>query len=350
MTLSIAHLDLGKEYRGGQRQVFYLLSAQLSRGLKVGLISRKNSPLLKKVKKEFSQIKTLALGSGEFNPISLTRLGFWLKKNNFNILHTHEAKAAGLAFWVSKGLPSIKIIHTRRVSYPFNNWWSKKKYTSGYIVGVSQEICSYFKQEGFPEQKIFCIPSCLDLKRYYFREKELNFPVIIGIIGALSPQKGHEIVLPYIKKIPFAYKLLVVGSGVLENKLKNMVVELGLEKKVDFLGFQESNKILPKLDVLLVPSVDGEGSSGVIKEGWACKVPVIASDLKANLELIKPYENGLIFPLNKPETLVDLLVELIEDRDLYFRLKQKGLRDVLNFQIDKMEEKYFQVYQQLEKV
>ncbi|KUJ96735.1 MAG: Glycosyl transferase group 1 [Desulfonauticus sp. 38_4375] len=345
MDFSVVHLDLGKEYRGGQRQVFYLLSSQLERGIKVALAARKNSFLLLKVQEELPQVPVLALGGGEFNWLSAFKLASWIKKNNCTFLHTHEARAVGLSFWVKKLYPQIRLIHTRRVSYPFRNWWSKKKYTLAEAwVGVSKEICAYLKQQGLPASRIFSIPSALELKRYPLRQKELSSPVILGIIGALSSQKGHELVLPYLKHLPFAYRLLIVGEGELRPRLEAQVRLLGLEEQVRFLGFRESNKILPKLDVLLVPSKDGEGSSGTIKEAWASKVPVIASDLRANLELIEPGVNGLIFKLSQPETLVEELVKLIEDDDLYFRLTQTGFKEVLNFQVDKMEAKYFQLY------
>lgn len=58
--------------------------------------------------------------------------------------------------------------------------------------------------------------------------------------------------------------------------------------------------MLPDCDALVVPSVDGEGSSGAIKEGWVTGVPVICSALASNQELVRGDENGLLAAVGDP--------------------------------------------------
>jgi glycosyltransferase involved in cell wall biosynthesis len=71
--------------------------------------------------------------------------------------------------------------------------------------------------------------------------------------------------------------------------------ELGLEDRIEFCGYVRSAEILPKLDMVVVPSIDGEGSNAVIKEAWAAGVPVLVSDLPSNTELVTHGEDGLVF-------------------------------------------------------
>ncbi|SDN95976.1 Glycosyltransferase involved in cell wall bisynthesis [Desulfonauticus submarinus] len=347
MTI-VVHIDLGKEWRGGQRQVYYLIEEQIKRtGLQIYLASPYNTPLLTKVKQNFTNVKTIGLYSSfEFDLRNIFKLYSYLNKKDFNIiLHTHDAKGAGLGYILKKIFPHIKLIHTRRVSYKIKKIWAKRKYYSAdLIVGVSKDICTALKLEGL-NGKIVYIPSSIKKQRYVVKkDNRWHNPLRLGVIGALSPQKGHELLLRTLVKLNLDFELWIIGSGKLERFLQNLVHSLQLTNKVKFLGFVESNKVLSQLDILIVPSVDGEGSSATIKEGWASGVPVIASDLEANLELIKPNINGLIFKRKDPSSLLELIKKLLNNSELYEKLKATGLQEVNQYSPVAMEQAYWKIY------
>jgi len=346
--MKVIHLDLGKEWRGGQRQVYYLIAEQSKRtNLQLFLASPFNSPLSKQVKEAFSQVKVIPLSSSfEFSIFNVIALKKIIDTNKPVIVHTHDGKGAGLGALLKLFFPQIKLIHTRRVSYPLKKFWSKKKYLlADQVVGVSKDICAYLQQIGMP--KVHSIPSVIRPERYPVRLKYgiQETPVKLGIIGALSPQKGHEWVLRALAACPLDFILYVVGTGSLEKRFKKLVRILNLEGKVKFLGFVESNRILSHLDILLVPSIDGEGSSGTIKEAWASKLGVIVSDLNANLELVKPEVNGLVVPVGDAQALVSAIQRLVEDKELYVDLVKNGLKSVRKFIPVNLERSYWQLYQ-----
>ncbi|MDQ7031176.1 MAG: glycosyltransferase family 4 protein [Desulfonauticus sp.] len=354
--LVVLHLDLGREWRGGQRQVFYLLEQQRKKKDLIPILaSPANSPLLTKVTSIYPEIKIIPLSSSfEFSLRSAFKLVSFLKfyTDNSIIIHTHEAKAAGLGALLKIFRPKLKLIHTRRVSYSVQKKWAKKKYRlADRVVGVSQDICNKFLEIGLPKEKIACIPSAIKIENYNPRTKQSwNNPVRLGIIGAFTPQKGHEFLLKSLALADFDFELWIVGAGKLANFLKKLTFDLHLASKVVFKGFVESCNILPELDILLVPSRDGEGSSGTIKEGWAAGVPVIASNLKANLELVRDRKDGLIFERNNPHSLLKAIEELLHDKRLYKHLVQNGLQQVNNFTPHKMEQSYWGVYKQVIKL
>ena len=74
------------------------------------------------------------------------------------------------------------------------------------------------------------------------------------------------------------------------------------------------------------PSVDGEGSSGAIKEGWVTGVPVICSALPSNQELVRGDENGLLAAVGDPVSLADAMARCLTDEALRVRLAEAGSR------------------------
>jgi glycosyltransferase involved in cell wall biosynthesis len=110
------------------------------------------------------------------------------------------------------------------------------------------------------------------------------------------------------------------------------------------LGYQDSKEYLARLDVLIVPSVDGEGSSAVIKEGWASGVPVLASDLESNRELIRSGSNGVLFANKDPKGLISSLLGLVGDPDLAGRCVQGGAEAIVHFGPKGMARQYLDCY------
>lgn len=78
------------------------------------------------------------------------------------------------------------------------------------------------------------------------------------------------------------------------------------------------------LDILVVPSAHGEGSSGVIKEGWVTGIPVVCSDLPANEELVQNEMNGLVFRNGDFEHLATQIKRLQEEPALVASLVERG--------------------------
>ena len=98
---------------------------------------------------------------------------------------------------------------------------------------------------------------------------------------------------------------------------------------------------------MLVPSVDGEGSSGAIKEGWVTGVPVICSDLPSNMELIQHTTNGLLVKTGDPASLAEAMLACLNEPGLRSRLVAGGRVAVANFTDQTMAQAYMKLYHQL---
>jgi glycosyltransferase involved in cell wall biosynthesis len=309
----------------------------------------KGAPLLERAREEGLAVCPLP-SRRALHPGSFRRLNRLLRESDhINILNTHDARSAALGALL-KVLSGVRfrLVHSRRVSYPIKGVIGVEKYRQAdEVVAVSEEIRNVLVDCGLDADKVRVVHSGIDVTRY--REHLVRHkPLVLGFLGALSPQKGCSVfldalgVLQDMGELP-EWKAVVVGDGKLRVELEERARRLGLTR-CEFLGFRESREVMPDMDILVVPSVDGEGSSGVIKEAWAVHLPLIASDLPSNLELLRPEENGLGFTSGDPQALARGLSRLMGDELLCERLVQGGGESLKNFTDTAMAQRYLEMY------
>ncbi len=354
--MHILLLDLGSEWRGGQRQVLFLAQALMqAEAAQVTLVSPRHSPLLDRG--HSAGISTLTLpGTREWHPGNWLCLRRQLRKK-VDIVHTNDARSAALGAMLRRCVPgNWRLVHTRRVSYPVRRGLLGGKYHCGdHVVAVSGEIKTVLTQSRVPRERISVIHSAVNPEGYRRRDPALPWPqspMRLGCIGSLTPQKGHSVLLDALalarqeNRLP-PWRLEVIGSGPLADTLQHQAHDLSLDGQVDFVGYRESTEVLPELDVLIVPSVDGEGSSGVVKEGWISGVPVVASDLPGTRELVADGHNGVLFTAGSADQLASVLATLATDTERANRCVAGGLTSSTHYTPQVMATQYHSVYERL---
>lgn len=335
----VTHLDLGCEYRGGQRQVIYLAAEQHKAGMCVCVAAPKGAPILDAALELGLAIAPLPRRR-DYHPLNLAAL-LGLLPSSPHILHTHDSRAASLGALAHLCRRDLTLIHSRRVSYALGQGWSRWKYRLGALVAcVSREVEDVVRRAGVSRTAV--IPSAIVLDRYSRRKPGNRGRV--GLIGALSPQKGHAQFFQALSLLAHVPEVWVIGDGALKADLARQAESLGLSDRIVWKGHIESVQVLPSLDILIVPSAHGEGSSGVVKEGWASGVPVICSDLPANLELVRDGVNGLVFTNGEPSSLALQIKRLLENPALGEQLASAGNRDVAAYDASLMHAAYLRAY------
>lgn len=350
--MKVLLLDLGKIIRGGQRQVLYLSRCLASTpGFDPLVAIPKNAPL--KPMLEEAGIPFVLLPSGsDMNPFTIFRFLRIVAKHRPDIIHTNDAKGASLGAMAKKWIGNFKLVHSRRVSYRLKPGWSKKKYLAGdALVAVSHEIQDVLIDCGVPAEKTSTVHSGINAK-LYSTEKHAHPVLTIGAVGALSKQKGFEVLIESLAELRNNttlpdWQCLIAGDGPLLHELKLQADKLDLAESILFLGYKDSREVLPEIDILTVPSVDGEGSNAVIKEGWVSHTPVITSDLPSNLELITHEHDGLVFRNRDAKELADCICTLAINPKLAKQLVKNGSQTVTRFTDTVMGEKYMELYRQL---
>lgn len=345
--MHILQLDLGREWRGGQRQVRYLMRHLAEAdGFETTVGTPVGSPLGERMRDEGGAVLDLA-SRRVWDPRNKMRLRRFVKQHGVQVVNTHCARSAALGAWLKKKT-GIRLVHSRRVSYKSA---SSKYLAADAVAAVSGEIARTLTESGVSNERVHVIHSGIDPHLYAeAAAMKRADPPVIGVIGALTPQKGHAVLLEALAALAEGgteWKVRIVGKGRLYGELQAQVERLGLARRVQFLGYRESREVIGRFSMLVVPSVDGEGSSGTIKEGWAAGVPVICSDLPSNLELVESGISGLAFPNRDAPALATTIDRLFVDMALRQRLVHGGMERLKQFTDAAMARAYMKLYRRL---
>lgn len=142
---------------------------------------------------------------------------------------------------------------------------------------------------------------------------------------------GIEYLIEAMPKIVTKYenaRFLFAGSGPLTSLYKKRIKDLGVERYVKFLGFV-SNKLLPHYlniaDVYVSPSLS-DGTSICLLEAMACGLPVVVTNVDANLEWINNGYNGLICPKGSYEELSEKISLFLGNKELRKEMGQRNYK------------------------
>ncbi len=207
----------------------------------------------------------------------------------------------------------------------------------GSIVGHCDKFMvtsEYIKQEWYHQKyegKYKVIYPPFNLEKY---KEAMNFTVrpcspqipTVGFVGRLSEEKGIDWLIRSMvrvkERVPHA-RLLIVGTGPLENELRALSRSLRLNSSVEFTGYRQNVfEVLRQMDVFVIPS-RSEGCPIVVLEAMAMGLPVVASRVGGNPELVSDGETGYLIPFQDVDGLANAVVTLLRDRD---RARAMGAR------------------------
>jgi len=225
------------------------------------------------------------------------------------------------------------------------------KLASGAIVG-NREAKDLLLKKGF-QKPILVLPQLGVNLNSFKREKEKNEKFTIGFVGRFEEQKGVMVLLDAVKQLPFSYKLLLVGSGSLKEKIDFYIKENNLLDKVDLIQGVTHNRVLSylnRMDLLVLPSLTTsvwkEQFGHVLIEAMASGVPVIGSDSGAIPEVIA--DAGLIFKEGEVALLIEKIKKIYENENLREELIKKGLARIKeNYTQEKIAAETYRFYQKI---
>lgn len=332
---SIVHLDTARTWRGGQLQVFLLHRELLRSGVSSRLLARAGGALHLRCGEAGLPVEPVRLMRPWFPPaVAAVRR----RTRRATIIHAHDSHAAALAALARAGRRLPAVVCHRRVAYPSNGMPADRwKYRCvDRWIAVSGEVAGVLRRAGVEDPRV--VPSAVDfvVLRPGVAEKsreqlraELGIPVgapVVGLIGAVARQKGHQTLVaaaPLIREVAPQTVFLCVGEGRPPRRLRRLIRRAGLDGAIRFTGFRRDVSALVSLCTLVAaPSLDGEGSSAVLKEAMALGVPVVASDLPGNLEVLAGA--GIAVPVADAEALASAVVDLIEDTSRRIDLAERG--------------------------
>lgn len=197
------------------------------------------------------------------------------------------------------------------------------------IVSISDK-CVKILEEEFPtmKDKICCIPnitSSIVIKKRAneFEPKEYDKSICnILSIGRLSEQKGFDIAIKAsrrLKELGMNFKWIVIGSGSLENYLKDLIKKEKVDDVFELIGPRENPYPYIKNCTIFVQSSRWEGKSVVIDEAKILSKPIITTNYPTVGDQIQDGKEGIIVNMT-PDGIADGIKELLTNSSEQLRL------------------------------
>jgi glycosyltransferase involved in cell wall biosynthesis len=174
------------------------------------------------------------------------------------------------------------------------------------------------EQFGVESTRVEIIPNGVDETFLYDGQRFLHGKPRLLFVGRLAIQKNLILLLRALNGISHQFETTLVGDGELETDLKQAVGEMRLEN-VRFHGIAdgaELRELYRSADVFVLPS-EREGMPLVLLEAMAMGLPIVATDIPGNRDLVVDGQNGLLVPPEDPMSLRQALLHITADPNRY---------------------------------
>jgi glycosyltransferase involved in cell wall biosynthesis len=199
--------------------------------------------------------------------------------------------------------------------------------TCDHLIGNTPDIVSYLVDKGWPKEKAHYLPNFVDGARSQaVPRKELYTPdeaAVVLALGRLHPNKGFDVLLHAIAKLPHVY-LWLAGAGELADDLKSLASTLGVAPRIRFLGWRDDVPALFAASDVFVCSSRSEPLGNIIIEAWAQETPVVAAAAEGPRFLIQNQENGLLVELENADAMANAIYLALSDQDLAATIRAGG--------------------------
>jgi glycosyltransferase involved in cell wall biosynthesis len=339
-TPLIAHVNLAKGFRGGERQTELLIRGIAEVGLTQRLVARQREPLAERL----SDVPRL-----ELRPVRASMVGASRALAGAQLVHVHEARALQAAF-IAQFLYGTPYLITRRVQQgPSRHWLNRVMYRRAAHIAVLTEAVGASLRALDPRLRFTVIPSATgghssDPARVAEIRRQGAF--LVGHVGALvDSHKGQRQIVAIARHLAHTHPdivFLLIGSGRDEDFLRQEARDLANVRFVGQVG--DVGNWLAALDVFLYPSRH-EGLGSVMLDAMAFGLPVVATTVGGIPEIIAEGINGLLCQPDDIACLTAAVLTLYADTALRQRIGETNRRRAEDFAVPVMTRRYLELYE-----
>jgi glycosyltransferase involved in cell wall biosynthesis len=265
---------------------------------------------------------------------ALSRARRLIRAHATDVLHTHNAVAHYLAVLASLGLGLGRIVNTRHGMGGMRRWDRAEML---YRVGLARTdivtmVCEAagngaIEHRLVPRGKLRVVPNGLRVQdfatvspaaRAHLRQV-LGLPPqaqLVGTVGRLNWAKDQASLIRAFRRVHEQLPdsaLVLIGDGSLRPELEACAREEGVADAVHFLGDRNDvRELLQGLDVFALSSVS-EGYSMALLEASATALPIVATDVGGNREIVRDGDTGCIVPPREVDALAQAILGLLCD-------------------------------------
>src|SRR5271169_180150 len=244
----------------------------------------------------------------------------YIRRHRIQIVHSFDAPLNVFAVPVARLAGTPAVISSQRGDRDLTGQGMKKLLRiTDHLVDAVVVNCQWMKrylvqEEHVPDHKIRLCYNAVDLERYRRRYGPPSDGLSVGTVCALRPEKGVDTLIRAFAAVRRAgVRLVIVGSGPEEGKLRSLCAELGVGEACQFEpATTDVTEWLSRIDIFVLPS-RSEALSNALMEAMACGCCPVASRVGGNPELIEHGENGLLFQVDDSSELAAHLLQLLTD-------------------------------------
>lgn len=289
-----------------------------------------------------------------------------IEEEKYDIIHCHTPVGAMLARLAARNArkKGTRVIYTAHGFHfysgaPIINWllyYPVERFLARYtdvLITINQE--DFERAQGFKAKKVRYVRGVgVDAARF---GKALRSPVSIrtelGIgeddvfllsVGEVNKNKNHRSVIEAMSKLPYKNVYYVVcGQGPLVEEHKALAAKLGIGERVIFAGYRNDvGKFYNEADAFVFPSLR-EGLSVALMEAMACKMPIICSRIRGNVDLVENEVSGLTVEPNA-DAIAEAIKTLYESKELRERFAAAAGEKIKSFELDAVKQEYQKIY------
>lgn len=201
------------------------------------------------------------------------------------------------------------------------------------------------KKYKLSSSQVVVMPNGVEDEFYFDSARSLHKKPRLLFVGRLNYQKNLQQIFHALEGVSDQFETTIVGSGEMEVELKQLASSLKL-KNVNFVGRKGGNDLLKqyKRSDIFILSSEREGMPLVLLEAMAMGLPVIATNVTGNRDVIANGKNGLLVPLNDSNAFRQALLKIKADTKLYKSLSQSARETSSKYNWEKVATKFIELY------
>jgi glycosyltransferase involved in cell wall biosynthesis len=284
-------------------------------------------------------------------PSLVWRLAQRLRQGRSDIVHTHNTRPLLYAGPAARLAGAVAVVHTRHgqrhgATRRQNALFRLAGRCADRVVCVSENSANLSAAEGIRSQSLRTIHNGIDVSRFSYTGPRPHGPAVL--VGRLTPEKDVATLLRAVAEIKHArpsFRLQIAGTGPQSDDLKSLARGLSLENHVEFLGeVQDVPALLARASLFVLSSLT-EGIALTILEAMARGLPVVATRVGGNPEVVVNEVTGLLVSAADPGQLAHALLRVHSDPILARRMGEAGRRRVeQQFDVRNMVAQYQSLY------
>lgn len=282
----------------------------------------------------------------------------------FDVIHGHSSKGGAVARLaaIGAGVPAFYTIHGLTVADPGLSRWKRLMYLcievllsrfSTRIIAVSPEEQRMTARMGIGASRLVCIPNGVGSLEFTGRDEARRAigasdeEFVVGFVGRLVEQKAPDVLLRAFARVAGAapqVRVVMVGSGPLEDSLRQLASDLRISQKIIWLGERDARQVFTAFDLFAISSRK-EGLPYVVLEAMQAGLPVVATASSCVEILVEHNSNGMVVSPGAVDGFADAMLQIVRDPERRARFGLASQQKCKLFTLERMVAQTLAVYE-----